>query len=268
MSDNNITNKDLTKMFWRLNMLQSSWNYERMQALGYLYSMVPVLKKVYKDEPKEERAKACQRHLEFFNTMPTLTAPILGITAALEEKQKNEAGSAISALKVSLMGPLAGLGDGVIWLTWLPIWFSIGAAFAIDGNIFGPILAFVMFNILNQGIKFFGIRVGYKEGVKFIEKARDNRIIQRYSTMAAILGLIIVGGLIPQMVSVYIPFVLEIQGVTVAFQQVLDDIVPMLLPLLITLGVYSRIKKGVSLLKILFVILIGAIVLAAIGVLG
>ena len=268
MAEKKITNKVLTKMFWRLNLLQCSWNYERMQSLGYLNSMVPALKEIYKDSTPEERAEVAERQLAFFNTMPTLTAPILGINVALEEAEKNKVGSVVSTLKVALMGPFAGLGDSMIWLTWMPIWMSIGASMAATGNAFGLVLAFVMFNILNQGIKFYGIRAGYNQGVKLLDRMKESNLLQRYSAMASILGLMVVGGLIPQMVRVYIPFELTIDELSVSIQSLIDDIVPSLLPLLLTLACASLLNRRKSAVLILLVIIVAAILLSAIGVLG
>ncbi|MGL5190267.1 MAG: PTS system mannose/fructose/sorbose family transporter subunit IID, partial [Cetobacterium sp.] len=45
-----ITKKDLNHMVWRSFLLQASFNYERMQACGWLYSMIPALKKIHKNK--------------------------------------------------------------------------------------------------------------------------------------------------------------------------------------------------------------------------
>ena len=83
-----ITKQDLRMVFWRLLTLQFSWNYERMQSLGFLFTIKPILKKIYKDSSKEEKVKAMKRHLEFFNTNPVVSGPIFGVTAAMEEQGK------------------------------------------------------------------------------------------------------------------------------------------------------------------------------------
>ncbi|WP_444641251.1 PTS system mannose/fructose/sorbose family transporter subunit IID [Caproiciproducens sp. R1] len=263
-----ITKKDLNKLFWRLNLFQVSWNYERMQALAYLYTMVPVLKKVYADKPKEGRSQAIARHLEFFNTMPSFAAPVLGITAALEEKEGNSASSVISALKIALMGPLAGLGDSLIWLTWMPICMSIGASFASKGNPIGLLLALLMFNVVNVGIKYFGIHMGYNQGSKMLDNIKESNVVQRYTTMATILGLLLVGGLIPQLVAIPIPVALTIGKMSVKIQELLDGIVPSLLPMLLTLLCARLIKKRINAVFILLGIIVIAIPLVALGVLG
>lgn len=59
-------------------------------------------------------ADGLKRHLEFFNTTPHIVTLILGINAAMEEENANDPNfdsAAIDNIKMSLMGPLAGIGD-------------------------------------------------------------------------------------------------------------------------------------------------------------
>ncbi|HGW6192383.1 TPA: PTS system mannose/fructose/sorbose family transporter subunit IID, partial [Enterococcus faecalis] len=129
--ENKITKKDLNKVFWRSQLIQFSHNYERMQSLGTLFGMSPILKRLYKNRSKEERIAAYARHLEFFNSHPVLIPFILGVTAALEESTEEDEKETVIAVKTSLMGPLAGLGDSLLNFTWFPIAGSIGASFAV-----------------------------------------------------------------------------------------------------------------------------------------
>ncbi len=61
-----LSKSDRLSVAWRSTFLQASWNYERMQNLGFAYAMMPALKKLYKN--KEDRAAALTRHMEFFNS--------------------------------------------------------------------------------------------------------------------------------------------------------------------------------------------------------
>lgn len=63
-SEKNI-DKELTRVFWRSFQMEFSWNYERQMNLGYIYAIIPVLEKLYKDN-KEGLKRALKRHLEFF----------------------------------------------------------------------------------------------------------------------------------------------------------------------------------------------------------
>ena len=107
-----LSKKDRLSVAWRHQFLQGSWNYERMQNGGWCYSIIPAIKKLYKDP--QDRADALKRHLEFYNTHPYVSAPVMGVTLALEEERANGAeinNQAIQGVKVGMMGPLAGVGD-------------------------------------------------------------------------------------------------------------------------------------------------------------
>lgn len=129
-----LTKKDRLPVAWRHQFLQGSWNYERMQNGGWCYSIIPAIKKLYKDP--QDRADALKRHLEFYNTHPYVSAPVMGVTLALEEERANGAeinNQAIQGVKVGMMGPLAGVGDPVFWFTLRPILGALGASLALGG---------------------------------------------------------------------------------------------------------------------------------------
>ena len=122
-----LSKSDRQKVWWRSTFLQGSWNYERMQNLGWAYSLIPAIKKLY--TKKEDQAAALERHMEFFNTHPYVAAPIIGVTLALEEEKANGAAiddAAIQGVKIGMMGPLAGIGDPVFWFTVRPILGALG----------------------------------------------------------------------------------------------------------------------------------------------
>ena len=107
-----------------------------MQNVGYMYAMLPVIKKLYRN--KEDQAAAITRHLEIFNTTPAVVPTIMGISAAMEEENANNPAfdvQSINAVKASLMGPLAGIGDSIFWGTVRIIAAGIGVSIAKDGNL-------------------------------------------------------------------------------------------------------------------------------------
>lgn len=101
-----ITKKDLNKMIWRSFFLQASFNYERMQACGWLFSILPGLKKIHTN--KKDLSLAMKDHLEFFNTHPFLVNFIMGLVISMEEIKQDR--NTIRAIKVATMGPLGGIG--------------------------------------------------------------------------------------------------------------------------------------------------------------
>ncbi len=157
-----LTKQDRIAVCWRSTFLQGSWNYERMQNGGFCYAMIPAIKRLY--TTKEEQAAALKRHLEFFNTQPYVGAPILGVTLALEEDRANGApvdNAAIQGVKVGMMGPLAGVGDPIFWFTVRPILGALAASFAMSGNILGPILFFVLWNVIRYAFLWYTQEFGY-----------------------------------------------------------------------------------------------------------
>ena len=65
-----LTKKDINRVAWRSMLLQASFNYERMQASGWLYGLLPALKKIHTN--KRDLARAMKGHMGFFNTHPFL----------------------------------------------------------------------------------------------------------------------------------------------------------------------------------------------------
>ena len=138
-------------MVWRSLFLQASFNYERMQACGWLYSILPGLKKIHKN--KQDLADSMKLHLEFFNVHPFLVTFVQGLVLAMEENKESQ--DSIRGIKIALMGPLGGIGDALCWFTLLPITASIGVSLAKDGNIAGPIVFLVLFNLVHFFLRFF-----------------------------------------------------------------------------------------------------------------
>ena len=197
-----LSKKDRMAVCWRSTFLQGSWNYERMQNGGWAYSMIPALKKLY--TTKEDRAAALKRHLEFFNTHPYLAAPILGVTLALEEDRANGApvdDVAINGVKVGMMGPLAGVGDPVFWFTARPIIGALGASLAISGNIVGPILFFVLWNVLRIAFLWYTQEFSYRAGSKITDDLSGG-LLQKVTRGAAMMGMFVLGALIERWVSI------------------------------------------------------------------
>ena len=85
-----ITKRDLNMVFLRMQLFNITNNFETMQAVSFCASLVPVLNRLYKDKPKEQKIEAMQRHLQFYNSNVISTGLILGVTAAVEETTAEE----------------------------------------------------------------------------------------------------------------------------------------------------------------------------------
>lgn len=197
-----LSKSDRQKVWWRSQFLQGSWNYERMQNMGWAYALIPALKKLY--TTKEDRAAALERHMEFFNTHPYVAAPIIGVTLALEEEKASGTpveDKAIQGVKIGMMGPLAGIGDPVFWFTVRPILGALGASLASASNILGPIIFFVGWNLIRMSFLWYTQELGYKSG-KEITKDMSGGILQDITKGASILGMFILAVLVKRWVAI------------------------------------------------------------------
>lgn len=260
--------KEINNAFWRSNFWQASWNFERMHVLGFLFVMVPFLKKLY-PENNEDRRQAMKRHLEFFNTQPFMGSPILGVTAAMEEQRRKGApidDGAINGLKVGMMGPLAGVGDPIWWGTARPIIAALGAGLALNGSILGPILFFVLFNVLRVGFRYWSLDYGYRTGTNLI-KDMSGGLLQKLTVGSSVLGLFIMGALVNEWTTINVPLVVSRaenpetgEEVVTTVQGILDQLIPGLLPLLLTFLVMWLLRRKVSPLTIILGIFVVGIV--------
>ena len=268
MSTKQLTKSDLVSIFIRSNFLLGSFNFERMQAIGFCVSLIPALKKLYKDDP-EEYKRSLKRHLEFFNTQPFLATPIMGIIAAMEEKKANGADiseGTLSGVKVGLIGPLAGVGDPIFWGTLRPVLAALGAGIALTGSIIGPLIFFVAFNVIRLLTNWYGVMYGYDKGTELVDEMGGNKM--RYLTEgSSVLGLLVMGALVAKWTSVNMPLVLSEydnsagEHVVTTLQSILDSLMPSIVPLLMTFACMYLLKKGMNPL----LIIVG---LFAIGIVG
>lgn len=232
-----LTDRDLRRVFWRSFMLDSSWNYERQQNIGYSFGIVPVIEKVY--EPGSEKQKrAYARSLDFMAITPQLSTLLMGIDAAMEEENAaNEDfdDSAITAVKTSLMGPLAGIGDSLIAGTLRVIGTGIAIGFAQQGSPIGAILLLLIFNIPGLLIRWFGLKLGYQYGSTFITDAAKGGVMEKVTYAVSVVGLAAIGG----MVASYVALDLPITVGTGDFAQPLSDYFNMIMPCLPQLAVFG-----------------------------
>lgn len=271
-----ITQSDLNAVVRRSNLFQGSWNFERMQGLGFAYSMIPVIKRLYPDQHSQERKDAIKRHLEFFNTQPFVAAPVLGVTVAMEEERANGKeidNAAINGIKVGLMGPLAGVGDPIFWGTVRPVFAALGAGIALNGSILGPILFFVLFNLVRLATRYYGVTYGYKKGLDVVQDMSGG-LLQKLTEGASILGLFIMGALVQKWTSINVPLVVSTIQMqdgteqTTTVQQILDSLMPGLLPLLLTFACMWLLRNRVNALWIIVGFFVIGILGAATGALS
>lgn len=241
-----LTPYDINVMALRSLLLQASFNYERMQAGGWLYTLIPALRKIHKNP--QDLANSMKMHMEFINVHPFDVTFLSGLVLAMERSKEKI--STIRAVKVALMGPLGGIGDALFWLTLLPICAGIGASLALQGSIFGPIVFLLLFNIVHFALRFGLAHYGYHAGTKAIAILKTHT--KNISHAASIVGMTVIGALVASYVHLSTPLVLKAGEAKVALQtDVLDKLMPNLLPLTFTLIVYGFLKRGFSPVKMI-----------------
>ncbi len=255
-----ITKKDIGHLVWRSLFLQASQNYERMQACGWLFCLLPCLKKIHKN--KEDLSKAMQNHMQFINTNPIMAPFLMSLTIALEENKESR--STINMIKVATMGPLGGIGDALLWMTALPITLGIGCSLGKEGSILGPVLFLVMFNAILFGLRFAAGYYGYNVGVKALDTLKEKT--KKVSHAASIVGVTVIAGLVATMVNLQCTLEIATGASVVKIQDgVLDHILPGLLPLGFTLLILKLLQKNYSPVKLILLTILFGILVKGIG---
>lgn len=232
-----LDKKTLNKMAWRSVFLQASFNYERMQSGGWLYSILPGLTKIHKN--KEDLSTSMEHNLEFFNTHPFLVTFVMGIVLSLEEQKADI--NTIRSVRVAAMGPLGGIGDAIFWFTLVPIVAGITANMAIEGSLLGPILFLLIFNGVQFAFRFGLMHWSYKMGESAIEILTENA--KEFTRSASLLGVFIVGALTSAYGATTIALVIPNGEAPIVVQDILDGILPKMIPLALTLMLYYLLKK-------------------------
>lgn len=247
MSKKNYTKEEkkfFREMFWYSFLLENSYNYERQQALGYSLGMWPAIKRFY--DTKKDRAAALTRHMQIFNTTPHLVTTITGISSAMEkEASQNEdfQVDTINNIKVSLMGPLAGMGDSFFWGTLRILAAAVGLPLAQQGNILGPILFLLVFNVPHILMRYYGGVFGYSLGTSILTDISESNVFHKISKAATIVGLMVIGAMSAQMVKLETKISFNFDETVFKLQDYIDQIFPLMLPLAYTLFMYWLLKS-------------------------
>ena len=267
-----VDKKDIRKSWWIWYLgAEVSNSYERLQSLIFCASMTPVLKKLYKD--KAELSEALKRHLNFYNTEGIAGSIVNGITIAMEEqKANNEQGStdaAITGIKTGLMGPIAGIGDSIIWAAVMPIIIALFLPFAINGNALGAIMPIILYTGVTVLIGYYLCIKGYVIGKNSILQLLQDGKVKDLIDGASVLGLFMMGSLSASYIKIETPFKIAIaNSQPIMIREILNSIAPGLLELAAVFGIYWFLKtKGPRYNIIMIAIIIFSIVCSVLGLL-
>lgn len=271
-----LTKKDVTRAYLRWHFANEiPHSFERYLAPSLLYGMMPVLRKLYKDD--DQLRAAYERQLLFFNTQLTWGGGIItGLMSSMEQErarqeyQKEEITMTDDLLyntKAGLMGALAGIGDSIDSGTIQYIFIAIAVPWAQQGNPLGALFPFIAFALYQVLIGVFFARKGFETG-KNAASLMQSSGVQKTIELLSILGLFMMGILAANYVKVSSSLEFSISGRPFVLQETLDTIVPGLLPLVTVLGVYWYYnKKGLKVTRALLWLTAILIVLAAVGIL-
>lgn len=271
-----ISQKDVRKSYLKWHFANEiPHSFERYIAPALLYGMMPILRKLYKDP---ERLKAAyKRRLLFFNTQLTWGGGIItGLMASMEQERARQeyAGEEITMTddlmyntKAGLMGALASIGDAIDSGTIQYIFIAIAVPWAQEGNPMGALFPFIGFALYQFAIGLFFARQGFSMG-RNATSLMESSGIKNMIDMMSILGLFMMGVLAGNYITVTSSLAFTISGKEFVIQEILDKIVPGILPLATVMGVYLYfVKKGLKVTRALLWLTGILIVLAAIGIL-
>lgn len=260
-----LTKKDINKaairyMFSACNI----FNYQTQQGPAVVFGLEKALKKIYDNE--DDYVASLENHYKYFNTTTWMANLLLGASLAMEEKDGRDSLEGVQAFKTGMMGPLAGIGDTLIWVLYPTIMGSIAAYMGLEGNPTGAII----WLLLNIFFFFFRIKlfsIGYDSGLKMVTTLGDKLSV--FTEAASVMGLTVVGALIPSVVKINVGLVFQTGDVKMPIQsEILDKIMPALLPVGLTFVVYKLIaSKKMSVTHIIFAIIGLALVLSYFGIL-
>lgn len=265
-SKRKLNKSDYLKTTARSYFLQNSFNYQTYQGVGYLNVILPSLRKIYsKPEDEGKLKEAAVSNLEFYNTNPQLLPFVTSMTLAMYDDDQDP--EDIRSIKMALMGPLAGIGDSLSQFGAAPLFSTIFAGLALDGLTWSPLgfwLAMLAFTVITR---FASGDLGRRLGTSIIETLSEQ--INKISAAASIVGVTVITGLATSFVKLnlgieYTSTLETGEEQIVALQTIFDQIMPRLLPVLLTIFVLWLIKRKnwntYQILILLFVIgIIGSV---------
>jgi len=164
-----MTRKVLKSVVFRSFLIQGTWNFERMQNLGFCYALIPALRHIYgKGEKVREPVK---RHLEFFNTHPYMAAPVIGAAVKMEEDvaRGDMNGEDINTFKAGVMGSYGAIGDSFFWGTLKPFASLMAVFVSLMGQVLSPFIFLMLYNISHLRLRIAGFYMGYEEGIGVVD---------------------------------------------------------------------------------------------------
>jgi PTS system mannose-specific IID component len=226
----------LLNIFLRSLTIQASYNFRRMQNLGFVFSLLPLIRR--EEERGERMAASLASHLQMFNTHPYFAAPAIGSLARFYEEGEPE--EAVDHLKKVLMGPYAAIGDSFFWGALRSFSAVAAVIVALRGSIAAPLVFLLLYTPAHLLVRVKGFLEGYRRGRNGIDFIRG-------------LDLPAVGGRIRILSSILVGILAAVAADTAWPAWILlPDIALKTLAFSLLLLCFLGIRRGISTVKILY----------------
>lgn len=181
------------RAFGRSFFLETLWNYEKMQNLGFSFCIYPALERLYPDQ--NDREAAVSRHLEAVNTHPSMAPLLAGLTARLEQDLEP---ATVIPYRKRVMSALAAHGDRIFWTHVKPlaaVWASL-VSFCFFGSALGSAFLLVAYNVPHLVMRAGGFKWGWHKGLQVLQVFKSPRMDAAMLVMrvATALGLGLLAG--------------------------------------------------------------------------
>lgn len=238
-------------------------------ADGWLYSVQPALNRYYADDAKK-RAEAMSRHTTWYNITQNVGTFAMGLVASMERENAQHDDfdtESIDGIKVSLMGPMSGIGDAIFWGVLRVIAVGIGINLAMSGSPLGALMFLLIYNIPSVLCRYFMTYLGFQMGTSFISQLYEGGLMKLITKATSTVGLVMIGAMTAANVNFNTILSIPVQDADpIMVQTYLDSIFKGIVPLGLTLLCLWLLKKNVNVNWILLGVMVFALVLGLVGV--
>lgn len=264
MSENTtLTNKDLHQVLNRyIVSRQVCMNYETLQAAPFVWSIHPAMKKLYPDD--DVLAEKYRNYFKVFNTHPWFGQLIMMACLAIESTHDEHATETALDVRTSLMGPLAGLGDSIVWVLLPTVTGAIAGYQALNGSLIGMFIAIIANIALWMLFYMLAVPV-YHKGVSFITSRSSS--LRNLTEACSILGIIVMGAMVASTVNVNIALSWTVGDLTQNLGDLLNTIIPKFGNVAATAACYWALGlKKIKNSNLIWIVLAISILLGAFGI--
>lgn len=238
-------------------------------ADGWLYSVQPALNRYYADDAKK-RAEAMSRHTTWYNITQNVGTFAMGLVASMERENAQHDDfdtESIDGIKISLMGPMSGIGDAIFWGVLRVIAAGIGINLAMSGSPLGALMFLLIYNIPSVLCRYFMTYLGFQMGTSFISQLYEGGLMKLITKATSTVGLVMIGAMTAANVNFNTILSIPVQDADpIMVQTYLDSIFKGIVPLGLTLLCLWLLKKNVNVNWILLSVMVFALVLGLVGV--